>query len=291
METFKDSTTSNKTNTMISYKKIGHFGRLGNQMFQFASTVGIANASGRGFAFPIENTEVPNVEDFKDGVMRNIYFDLPKFFPQIQQTLLPISEINTEWIFSEPYFHFCEDTFSMPDKMDLHGYYQTEKYFEHCSDLIRGFFQFDSVIQTQAQNSFPTFLMDLEYVSIHLRRGDYAALQQFHPVMDANYYFDAMTEFMDGNYCFLIFSDDIPYCKELFGEQENIVYIEGNSGEVDMCMMSMCHHNVIANSSFSWWGAWLNNNPNKKVVAPKKWFGPAYNHNTKDLYPQSWIIK
>ena len=80
---------------MISFKYIGKHGRLGNQMFQFASTVGIANASGRGFAFPIENTEVPNVEDFKDGVMRNIYFDLPKFFPQIQQTLCPI-----KWTFT-----------------------------------------------------------------------------------------------------------------------------------------------------------------------------------------------
>jgi hypothetical protein len=111
--------------------------------------------------------------------------------------------------------------------------------------------------------------------------------------MDADYYFDAMTEFMDGDYCFLIFSDDIQYAKELFGEQENIVYVEGNDPAVDMCMMTMCDHNVIANSSFSWWGAWLNDNTNKKVVAPKRWFGPAYKHvhNTKDLYPESWIVK
>jgi hypothetical protein len=111
--------------------------------------------------------------------------------------------------------------------------------------------------------------------------------------MDADYYFDAMTQFMDGDYCFLIFSDDIGYAKELFGQQENIVYVEGNDPAVDMCMMTMCDHNVIANSSFSWWGAWLNDNTNKKVVAPKRWFGPAYKgiHDTKDLYPQSWIVK
>jgi hypothetical protein len=173
------------------------------------------------------------------------------------------------------------------------GYFQTEKYFEHCSDLILGFFQFDKDIKKQAENNFPSFPVKLEYVSIHLRRGDYAGLQQFHPVMDADYYFDAMTQFMDGDYCFLIFSDDIQYAKELFGEQENIVYIEGNDPAVDMCMMTMCDHNVIANSSFSWWGAWLNDNTNKKVIAPKRWFGPAYKgvHDTKDLYPQSWIVK
>lgn len=276
---------------MITYNKIGHFGRLGNQMFQFAATVGIAKKAGHGFAFPKENTDIPSVEDFKDGVTREVYFDLPKYFPSVEQTLAPLTEIETYHVAQEPYFHFCPELFTVPDQTNLMGYFQTEKYFEHCADLIRGFFEFDAETKTQAQNNFPVFPTKLEFVSIHLRRGDYAGLQQFHPIMDADYYFNAMIQFMEGDYCFLIFSDDIAYCKELFGEQENIVYIEGNDPAVDMCMMSMCDHNVIANSSFSWWGAWLNNNINKKVVAPKKWFGPAYKniHNTKDLYPESWI--
>ena len=278
---------------MITYNKIGHFGRLGNQMFQFAATVGIARKANQGFAFPKENTEVPSVEDFKDGIRREVYFDLPKYFPNVERTLQPLEEIQTFHVAQEPYFHFCPDLFTVPDQTNLMGYFQTEKYFEHCSDLILGFFQFDKDIKKQAENNFPSFPVKLEYVSIHLRRGDYAGLQQFHPVMDADYYFDAMTQFMDGDYCFLIFSDDIQYAKELFGEQENIVYIEGNDPAVDMCMMTMCDHNVIANSSFSWWGAWLNDNTNKKVIAPKRWFGPAYKgvHDTKDLYPQSWIVK
>ena len=278
---------------MITYNKIGHFGRLGNQMFQFAATVGIARKANQVFAFPKENTEIPSVEDFKDGVRREVYFDLPKYFPNVERTLQPLEEIQTYHIAQEPYFHFCPDLFTVPDQTNLMGYFQTEKYFEHCSDLILGFFQFDKEIKKQSENSFPQFSSKVEYVSIHLRRGDYAGLQQFHPVMDADYYFDAMTEFMDRDYCFLIFSDDIEYAKELFGEQENIVYVEGNDPAVDMCMMTMCDHNVIANSSFSWWGAWLNDNTNKRVVAPKRWFGPAYKHvhNTKDLYPQSWIVK
>jgi hypothetical protein len=278
---------------MITYNKIGHFGRLGNQMFQFAATVGIARKANQLFAFPKENTEIPSVEDFKDGIRREVYFDLPKYFPNVERTLAPLEQIQTYHIAQEPYFHFCPDLFTVPDQTNLMGYFQTEKYFEHCSDLILGFFQFDKDIKKQAENNFPSFPVKLEYVSIHLRRGDYAGLQQFHPVMDADYYFDAMTQFMDGDYCFLIFSDDIQYAKELFGEQENIVYIEGNDPAVDMCMMTMCDHNVIANSSFSWWGAWLNDNTNKKVIAPKRWFGPAYKgvHDTKDLYPQSWIVK
>lgn len=278
---------------MITYNKIGHWGRMGNQMFQFAATVGIARKASQDFAFPKENTEVPSVEDFKDGVRREVYFDLPKYFPNVERTLAPLEQIQTYHIAQEPYFHFCPDLFTVPDQTNLMGYFQTEKYFEHCSDLILGYFQFDKNIKTQAKNNFPSFPTKVEYVSIHLRRGDYAGLQQFHPVMDADYYFDAMTQFMDGDYCFLIFSDDIQYAKELFGEQENIVYVEGNDQAVDMCMMTMCDHNVIANSSFSWWGAWLNDSINKKVVAPKRWFGPAYKgvHDTKDLYPQSWIVK
>ena len=278
---------------MITYNKIGHFGRLGNQMFQFAATVGIARKANHGFAFPKENTEVPSVEDFKDGVRREVYFDLPKYFPNVERTLAPLEEIQTYHIAQEPYFHFCPDLFTVPDQTNLMGYFQTEKYFEHCSDLILGYFQFNNEIKKQAENNFPSFPVKLEYVSIHLRRGDYAGLQQFHPVMDADYYFDAMTQFMDGDYCFLVFSDDIDYAKDLFGEQENIIYMEGNDPAVDMCMMTMCDHNVIANSSFSWWGAWLNDNTNKKVIAPKRWFGPAYKgvHDTKDLYPQSWIVK
>lgn len=282
---------------MISYKKIGHFGRLGNQMFQFAATVGIANKINHAAWFPQENTVIPSIEDFKDGVTREVYFDLPKYFPNVRETLAPIEEIQTYHVAQEPYFHFCSDFFNVPDETNLMGYFQTEKYFEHCSDLIRHFFQFDTNIKREAENILPKITGNPELVSVHLRVGDYKGLQQFHPVMDANYYFDAMREFSDEDHntdkYFVVFSDDIDYAKSLFGESEGIIYMEGNKPAVDMCAMSMCDHNIIANSSFSWWAAWLNDNTNKKVVAPKNWFGPAYTgvHDTKDLYPKSWIVK
>jgi hypothetical protein len=261
-------------------------------MFQFAGTIGIATKAGYDYAFPEENTQVPSVEDFKDGITREVYFDLPKYFPNTVKTIKPIDEIKTIYSVNEPHFHFSHNFFTIPDQTDLGGYYQTEKYFEHCQELIRSYFEFDKDIVSDASSKFPKFSLSLEYVSIHLRKGDYAGLQQFHPVMDPDYYSSALSEFTDGNYCFLIFSDDIEYSKDIFGQQENVVYIEGNDPAIDMCMMSMCDHNIIANSSFSWWAAWLNQNPNKKVIAPKKWFGPAYNniHDTKDLYPKSWIV-
>jgi hypothetical protein len=103
-----------------------------------------------------------------------------------------------------------------------------------------------------------------------------------------DYYRNAIAEFSDDTR-FLVFSDDIQWCKENF-KGDNFHFIEGEKDYVDLYLMSLCNNNIIANSSFSWWGAWLNNTPNKKVIAPKQWFGKAKQLNTKDLIPETWII-
>ena len=112
-------------------------------------------------------------------------------------------------------------------------------------------------------------------------------LPNHHPACNLGYYKEAI-KLMDVNK-FIVFSDDMSWCKENFVGDE-FIFMENNSDYIDLWLMSLCDNNIIANSSFSWWGAWLNQNPNKKVIAPKKWFGPAINHNTKDLIPESWII-
>jgi 5'(3')-deoxyribonucleotidase len=95
---------------------------------------------------------------------------------------------------------------------------------------------------------------------------------------------------MPKNSIFLIFSDDIEWCKENFPNiSDKFIFIEGNKDYEDLYIMSKCKNNIISNSTFSWWGAWLNQNENKKVVAPLKWFGSSINHNTKDLYCDGWI--
>jgi hypothetical protein len=272
---------------MITYKNIGHFGRLANQMFQFASTVGVARKLGLDPIFPKDNIKIPSVEHFKDGVTREVYFDLPKVFELDDNMLRSSRELSIDYEVQEPHFHFTDLLFKIPDNTNLNGYYQSEKYFEHCKDEIKKLFTFKPEIKVEALTKIPKVVNDI--VSIHVRVGDYANLQQFHPVCSSEYYESAMNYFMDNNYYFLVFSDDIDHCKRMFGESENLIYSEGNDPYVDMCMMSMCEHNVIANSSFSWWAAWLNSNPNKRVIAPKKWFGPAYNHSTSDLYCKNWI--
>jgi len=127
-------------------------------------------------------------------------------------------------------------------------------------------------------------------VAVHLRRGDYLNLPDHHPVMDLNYFMKAMKKFPKDS-IFLVFSDDTDWCNANFpGIGEKFFIIEGQTDVEDFAMMTMCDHNCIANSSFSWWGAWLNDNPDKVVVAPNKWFGTAYaNWNTDDLYCEDWI--
>jgi hypothetical protein len=273
---------------MISYSRIGHFGRLGNQLFQFAGTIGIARKLGYEVKFPIENVTTPVREHFSDGKTLDIVFDIPKVFNIPSELLAPRADIQLDGSAGELGFHFDKSLFSIKDSTDLSGYLQTDKYFAHVEDEMRSTLTFHESIQSQANAIFPK--LDYPVVGVHLRRGDYQNQQQFHPVCGIEYYAEAFKHFQDGNYYILVFSDDIQYCEKLFGQQENLLYSKGIDPYLDLCLMSICDHNIIANSSFSWWGAWLNKNPNKRVIAPKRWFGPAYSqHELDDLYCKNWI--
>jgi hypothetical protein len=146
-------------------------------------------------------------------------------------------------------------------------------------------FTFKDTIRCQAEDIIKNFRTK-EVVAVHIRRGDNVVNPTF-PVISIEYIQAALNVFSDKEYNFLIISDDIFYCKEIFPEVENIKFSTATSDFVDMCLMTLCDHNIISNSSFSWWGAYLNNNPNKTVVAPKNWFKDS-NLNTNDLIPKEW---
>ncbi len=279
---------------MISYPKIGHFGRLGNQMFQFAATVGIARANGRHPRFPVDNIIKPSTESFRDGVVRDVTFDIPKIFQIPNEFLIREEEIELGPDRCEQHFHFDRSILTVADGTRLGGYMQSEQYFNQYESEIRELFTFKERVVEQARKSiFYKILRSCENsVSIHVRRGDYVQLADFHPPCSAEYY-KAAIDMWDGEGIkphFFIFSDDPQYCRQLFWGRTDVTIVQGLSAEEDLFLMSKCNHNIIANSSFSWWGAWLNPLANKMVVAPTKWFGPAYSHNTDDLYPCDWIL-
>lgn len=166
------------------------------------------------------------------------------------------------------------------------GYWQSEKYFLPISETIRNDFIFP--VASVRNKELAEEMAGNISVSIHVRRGDY--LGGF-PVMDESYYEPAMAYFVEKykNVCFYVFSNDIPWCREHL-RAERMTFVDWNTGKdspYDMWLMTRCKHNIIANSSFSWWGAWLNPNEGKEVVAPKIWFNRVL---TPDIYCEGWIV-
>jgi len=191
-------------------------------------------------------------------------------------------------------FSFKEKHFNVSDNAYLEGWWQSEKYFFDIRDILlkefslkNGFSGVVKKIETQE--------IGCNSVSLHIRRGDYVSLKQVNDafgVLGLEHYDKAIKIIKEKmkEPRFFIFSDDIAWAKENLKIGENAVFV--SSPEIkdyeELILMSKCKHNIIANSSFSWWGAWLNQNKNKIVIAPKQWF-KTDKFNTKDVVPESWI--
>jgi hypothetical protein len=205
-------------------------------------------------------------------------------------------EFSTHTTIQEDLHHFNQQFFdTCPDNVDLLGYFQTEKYFKHIEQLIRNDFTFHETISTQCQTTITnirnTEMIDMgdvcstEIIAMHIRRGDYVTLQDYHPVLPIEYYTEALAKMPYVHV--LVFSDDIEWCQQYF-KGSRFFFSKSNTSAADLCLMSMCDYHIIANSSFSWWGAWLSKS--KQVIAPAQWFGPALSDkNTVDVYCDGWI--
>lgn len=163
----------------------------------------------------------------------------------------------------------------------LYGYFQSEKYFFDKSEYIRRDLRMTEYMRSKLYEKYGNLY---NHISLHVRRTDYLTSGNgFHPVQPISYYENAI-KLLSSYERLLIFSDDINWCKSNL-RFDNSVFIEQSSNVEDLWLMSLCRDNIIANSSFSWWGAWLNENENKKVIAPIKWFN---GQNTPILVPDSW---
>ena len=261
---------------MLAFNSLGLIGRLGNQMFQYAALRGIA--SRRGYDFGIPDS------DFTDEWRSHQLFEVFDLVNLPKQNIKYLDGGHAP-VVTEKHFHFDQTLFDLcPNEVSLHGYFQSEKYFKHIEESIREDFTFRSHIQKPC-NEMMDGLSDV--ISLHIRRTDYLTNNANHYNLELDYYEEALHHFDDQQV--IIFSDDPNWCKEqdLFSDDRFMVS-ESKDNKIDLCLMSMCDNHIIANSSFSWWGAWLSNS--KKVVTPINWFGPNLNHNeTKDLIPKSWV--
>ena len=259
---------------MISFNNLGNLGRLANQMFQYASLKGIAKNRGYDFAIPPRE-----VFGSRDDNVKNSDIILYDLFDLESVNKISLTQQPT---IQERVHHFDKELFdTCPDNVDLLGYFQTEKYFKHIEDEIRSDFTFKEDLLELCKS----FIYE-DTISLHIRRGDYVHNPN-HPVQPISYYEQALAELPE--LPVIIFSDDSEWCKEqeLFSDDRFMV-AEGNSTDCDLCLMSLCKCHIIANSSYSWWGAWLANS--EKVIAPKNWFGgDCVNKETKDMYCEGWI--
>jgi hypothetical protein len=256
-------------------------GGLGNQMFQMATAYAHSRKLNTDCAFDFNGCYTPLQGNTSDKYKNN-------FFSNFKE-LIESPKIMNSW--AEPSFSYSEIPLTIGNDIILHGFFQSEKYFkEYKLGLLRLFDTFPRETITSVTPFINNIMIETgsnNLVSIHVRRGDYVGKGDFHTnLTDTDYYERAMNMFEDSVFIFV--SDDIEWCKENF-KGDNIFYSPFTSELDDLYLMVLCNHHIIANSSFSWWGAYLSDNK-ETVVAPKNWFGPRGPSQTQDLIPDGWKI-
>jgi len=249
-------------------------GGLGNMLFQIAT--GYATSLRDNKEFICDTNQISSNHGEYTDYLNNIFRKI-KFFTDIKYDIM----------YGEMFFPYSEIPKLIGNSL-IYGYFQSEKYFKNYRDDILKLFEIDDNTNFFLKEKYSDLLKS-KTCSLHVRRGDYGHQEDYHPILSLEYYKNAISHF-DEDTQFLIFSNEIDWCKNNFDFIKNKTYICDNNNYQDLYLMSMCNHNIIANSSFSWWGAWLNKNENKTVISPKLWFGPTLGgYNTNDLYCENWI--
>jgi len=284
---------------MIGFNQLGNKGWLGNQMFQYAGLQGIAaNRNLECCIPPDDGTQQHNYGLWDCFKLTNLkttgYVDGPMY------------QSPTAYGDNSCSFKFCEYTYNnCPDNVNLNAFFQTEKYFAAIADQIRQDFEF----QDSIKQSCVVYMHKFDNpIFLHVRRSDYVKRQEFHSVQTPEYYRQAL-DMWPADQQVIIFSDDMEWCRQqkLF-QHERFTFSNSNKRFDhiiddpiynnqpalvpfwDLCKMSMCKGGIMANSSLSWWAAWLQNHADKQIVAPSNWFGPELWHlDTSDVYCKDWI--
>lgn len=266
-------------------------GGLGNQMFQYAFFISLKKKHPFSFyLFDLTESLYCHSGYQFDYIFHTKTFFYWKVYRRIKK-YCPCFFYHTQNISQENSLQFSDQYFKPSGAINIFdGYWQSEKYFTDSSKKIRSLYHFNEELLNDSSRQLKNSMNECAYVSVHIRRGDYLSLSDHLGICNISYYQKAISYIKTTvkNPIFVFFSDDIPWVKEHF-QEKSAIYVDWNQGKdswQDMYLMSRCKHNIVANSSFSWWGAWLNNNPLKIVVAPKQWFKYSPNY---DIIPDGWI--
>lgn len=279
-------------------------GGLGNQMFQYAAGRRLAHIHNTELHLDLTRFISDSLRDYGlDKFRINAKIVSPDLLKQVQFSRLDTLRIEITNLYSkktgfqfvkEQSFDFNKQVLSLPNNVYLEGFWQSEKYFKDIQGILEQEFSIKDE-QDRANRKLAELIHSTESVNLHIRRGDYIsnpATNEFHGTCSLDYYHRALeklTKTVKKPHLF-IFSDDPEWVRSNLHVVYPSTLVEINGPEKDyedMRLMSLCNHHIIANSSFSWWGAWLCKNPDKQVYAPKNWFNSS-DYNTKDLIPENW---
>jgi len=295
-------------------------GGLGNQMFQYAAGKSLAERHGVPLAFDISG--------FRDDKLRSFLLDhllVPEATALAQEAPVLAADrnfVSAKWKgridrllgkaglrklprspneYREPHFQYDPAFETLGPQASLFGYFQSERYFQTIEGRLRHWFSPRHPLGGAAAAALARIETSRLPISVHVRRGDYLnpGTAETHGIQGERYYRAAVAclESTLGQEAELfVFSDDPAAAEEVlsFVPRSRLAHVRGDPARPweDLTLMARCRHHIIANSSFSWWGAWLNASPDKIVVAPRAWFSPAElkKRDTTDLYPSGWVL-
>jgi len=249
-------------------------GGLGNQMFQISKAVseGLTN-----------NIKV----EFQKSAFIPMHGNQPtKYLTNIFRNVNFVNTLPNTFRVSEPNWSYNKLNITYDKPIEFYGYFQSSKNFNGHGDYLKNMFSPTTEFIDKVNFLYPN-ITDNKTVSIHVRRGDYLGISDVLPVIDKSYIDECLKEIGDYDKIY-IFSNDKEWCEQnLNYEKSEIVY--GLEDYEELWMISLCKINVMSNSSFSWWGSYLNSNENKKSFCPSKWFGPKGEKNYEDIYENEWV--
>jgi hypothetical protein len=251
---------------VITNLNIGNNGRLGNQLFQYAICFAVAKELNTELIIP------------KDNLLHENPFVKCRLYELFNLKTKTEKNLKIDNVFKEPSniedniinYNYENLIYNIPDNTSIEGWFQSFKCFIKYEQELKEELSIHKNIINQAKKILKN-LNEKEVVGIHLRRGDYTKeYEDLFYLNDIDYINKALLYFNE-NYNFFITSDDIEWCKNNFKNYKNFYFSDSNNDLLDFTLMSLCNHNIISNSTFSWWAAFLNKNVNKKVIMPSKW--------------------
>lgn len=272
------------------------FGGLGNQLFQYALGRVVAYKNNVELKLDISLFDTYELRKYELGV-----FNIVENFARKEEIknyknkkLFKFINIKNKKYFEQKKFGYDDIILKVKKHAYLAGYWTSPKYFDDFADIIR--YDFSLKPELQPKGRFEEMIRNTNSVSIHVRRGDYVSNSEtraLYDVCNLQYYSRAIDYIVENveNPIFFVFSDDIEWVKQNLEINFEKYFMENNGKDYeDLMLMSLCKNNIIANSTFSWWGAWLNSNVEKIIIAPEIWFNDIEkNKQTVDLIPEGWM--